>query len=108
MYYVYMLQSPNADDIYIGFTPDLRRRMREHRSEHRNWRLIYYEAYATEKDARLRELRVKHLGSGKAELKKRLTFSLTSVSQIGAGRSEMRQPTVYQKHSTLPSREDDV
>ena len=28
--------------------------------------------------------------------------------QSGAGRSEMGQPTVYQKHSTLPSREDDV
>ena len=55
MYYVYMLQSPKADDIYIGFTPDLRRRMREHRSEHRHWRLIYYEAYASEKDARFRE-----------------------------------------------------
>ena len=59
MYYVYMLQSSKADDIYIGFTPDLRRRMREHRSEHRNWRLIYYEAYASEKDARLRERRFK-------------------------------------------------
>ena len=108
MYYVYMLQSPKADDIYIGFTPDLRRRMREHRSEHRHWRLIYYEAYASEKDARLRERRLKHHGSGKAKLRKRLQDSLQPVSQIGAGRSEMGQPTVYQKHSTLPSREDDV
>ena len=94
MYYVYMLQSPKADDVYIGFTPDLRGRMREHRSEHRNWRLIYCEAYASEKDARLRERRLKHHGSGKAELKKRLINSLMSVSQIGAGRSEMGQPTV--------------
>ena len=58
MYYVYMLQSPKADDIYIG------------------------------------EQRLKHHGSGKAELKKRLTSSLKPVSQIGAGRSEMGQPTV--------------
>ena len=94
MYYVYLLQSPKADDIYIGFTPDLRRRMRERRNEHRNWRLIYYEAYASEKDARLRERRLKHHGSGKAELKKRLQNSLQPVSQIGAGRSEMGQPTV--------------
>ena len=35
-------------------------------------------------------------------------FSLLSAAQNGAGRSEMGQPTVYQKHSTLPSREDDV
>lgn len=94
MYYVYMLQSPKADDLYIGFIPDLRRRMREHRSEHRNWRLIYYEAYASEKDARLRERRLKHHGSAKAELNKRLRTSLEPVSQIGAGRSEMGQPTV--------------
>ena len=108
MYYVYLLQSPKADDIYIAFTPDLRRRMREHRTEHRDWRLVYYEAYASEKDARSRERRLKHHGSGKAELKKRLIGSLQLVSQTGAGRSEMGQPTVYQKHSTLPSREDDV
>ena len=108
MYYVYLLQSPSADDIYIGFAPDLRRRMREHRSEHRDWRLIYYEAYASAKDARLRERRLNHHGSGQAELRKRLQSSPQPVSQIGAGRSEMGQPTVYQKHSTLPSREDDV
>ena len=47
-----------------------------------------------EKDARLRERRLKHHGSDKAELKKRFTNSLMSVSQIGAGRSEMGQPTV--------------
>ena len=47
-----------------------------------------------EKDARLRERRLKHHGSGKAELKKRLINWLMSVSQIGAGRSEMGQPTV--------------
>ena len=94
MYYVYLLQSPKTDDIYIGFTPDLRRRMREHRSEHRDWRLIYYEAYASEKDARRREQRLKHHRSGKVELKKRLLHSLRPVSRIGAGRSEMGQPTV--------------
>ena len=81
MYYVYMLQSPKADDIYIGFRPDLRRRMREHRSEHRDWRLVYYEAYASEKDARLREWRLKHHGSGKAELKSRKSQAPSSRLQ---------------------------
>ena len=85
MYYVYILQSPKADDIYIGFSTDLRARMRKHRSEHRVWRLIYYEAYASEKDARRREKRLKQHGSGKVELKKRLQHSLKLVSQIGAG-----------------------
>ena len=85
MYYVYLLQSPGADDIYIGFTPDLRRRMREHGSEHRDWTLVYYEAYASEKDARLRERRLKHHGSGNVELKKRLQGSLQIINQTGAG-----------------------
>jgi len=85
VYYIYLLQSPKADDIYIGFTPDLRRRMREHRSEHPHWNLIYYEAYASEKDARLRERRLKHHGSGKVELKKRLQHSFQLESQTGAG-----------------------
>jgi len=85
MYYVYLLQSPGADDIYIGFTPDLRRRMREHGSQHRDLTLVYYEAYASEKDARLRERRLKHHGSGKVELKKRLQLSLQVISQTGAG-----------------------
>ena len=35
-------------------------------------------------------------------------FLLLSSAQNAGGRSEMGQPTVYQKHSTLPSREDDV
>jgi putative endonuclease len=85
MYYMYLLQSPKADDIYIGFTPDLRRRMREHRTEHRRWNLVYYEAYVSEKDARLREQRLKHHGSGKVELKKRLRHSFELHSQTGAG-----------------------
>ena len=58
MSYIYVLQSPDGSDIYIG------------------------------------EQRLKHHGSGKAELKKRLQNSLQPVSQIGAGRSEMGQPTV--------------
>ena len=85
MYYVYLLQSPKADDICIGSTPDLRRRMREHRTEHRLWRLVYYEAYLSEKDARLREQRLKHHASGKIELKKRVQHSFELHGQTGAG-----------------------
>ena len=85
MYYVYILQSPKADDIYIGFSTDLRARVRQHRLEHRDWTLVYYEAYASEKNARRREQRLKHHGSGKVELKKRLQHSLQLVSQTGAG-----------------------
>jgi putative endonuclease len=85
MCYVYLLQSPKADDIYIGFTSDLRRRICEHQSGHPDWKLVYYEAYASEKDARLRERRLKHHGSGKVELKKQLQYSFELDSQAGAG-----------------------
>jgi putative endonuclease len=87
MYYVYVLQSPAADDIYVGYTEDLRRRFKEHqcRSTHQRWRLVYYEAYAAQSDARKRERRLKHHGSGIVELKKRIPDSLTGSSQTGAG-----------------------
>ena len=86
MFYVYFLQSPAAEDIYLGFTGDLRRRFKEHQShEHKGWRLVYYEAYAGEADARRREQRLKHHGSGLAELKKRLTESLPTVRQPNWG-----------------------
>ena len=101
MFYVYVLQSLEDRGLYIGFSTNLKKRIAEHEhgasfaTKYRGpWKLIYYEAYASEKGARLRERRLKHHGSGKAELKKRLINSLMSVSQIGAGRSEMGQPTV--------------
>lgn len=79
MYYVYLLQNPENYAIYIGYTGDLKRRYREHQaSAHPGWKLKYYEAYASESDARKREQRLKHHGSGVRELKKRLQESLTS------------------------------
>jgi predicted GIY-YIG superfamily endonuclease len=52
MYYVYDLKHPTEDQIYIGFSADLRSRMKDHQSVHRDWKLAYYEAYASETDAR--------------------------------------------------------
>jgi len=55
MFYVYVLQSESDDGLYIGFSTDLRRRLKEHRagaafatSYRGPWRLIYYEAYLEE------------------------------------------------------------
>jgi predicted GIY-YIG superfamily endonuclease len=58
MYYVYILKHPTEDRIYIGFSTDLRSRMKLNKTEHRQWRLAYYEAYASEADARARERRL--------------------------------------------------
>lgn len=79
MYYVYILKQPSEDRIYIGFSTDLRSRMRRHRSEHSRWRLAYYEAYASEADARARGRRLKHYGNVQQLLKKRIMKSLNAV-----------------------------
>jgi putative endonuclease len=79
MYYVYILKHPTEDRIYIGFSTDLRARMQDHQSMHRDWKLPYYEAYASEADARERERRLKDYGNVKQLLRKRIMRSLQMV-----------------------------
>ena len=79
MYYVYILKHPTKERIYIGFSTDLRSRLKRHRSEHPVWRLAYDEAYASEADARARERRLKHYGNVQQLLKKRIMKSLNAV-----------------------------
>ena len=76
MFYVYVLQSENDAGLYIGFSADLRRRMREHRdglaaatAHRRPLRLVFCEAYIEEADARGREEFLKS-GAGRTYLKK--------------------------------------
>ena len=61
-YYVYVLQSKTKDFIYVGFTQDLQRRLREHNNKeelstkhYAPFELIHYEAYRNIKDAKRRE-----------------------------------------------------
>ena len=81
MYYVYVLQS-GADDLYIGSTNDLRRRLSQHNggqsraTTNKRWRLAYYEAYGAESDARRREHQLKQHGQAKRWLKARIKDSL--------------------------------
>jgi putative endonuclease len=78
MYYVYILQKPGTEMIYIGFSADLKQRIKAHTDrEHPGWRLVYYEAYSSETDARLRERRLKKYGSSLSLLKKRIAHSLS-------------------------------
>ena len=78
MFYVYILHSEADRGLYIGFSADLRRRIAQHRqglafatSFRGPWRLIYYEAYVDEQDARGREEFLKS-GSGRRFLKKQM------------------------------------
>lgn len=61
-YYVYVLESINTDELYIGFTANLKKRFQEHNDgknfstrQNKPWRLIRYEAYLNEQDALRRE-----------------------------------------------------
>ncbi len=62
MFYVYLLESKLNQELYTGFTVDLKKRVLEHNQglnastkRYRPWELIYYEACKNERDARRRE-----------------------------------------------------
>jgi putative endonuclease len=83
MFYVYVLQSESDKGLYIGFSTDLRRRLKEHQagkafatSYRGPWRLIYYEAYLENEDALGREQYLKS-GSGRRFLKNQLRHYFT-------------------------------
>ena len=71
MYYVYILQVEN-NKLYIGFTGDLKSRIKQHKKK-KQCKLIYYEAYLSEKCARNRERKLKYYGSAWRGLKKRIS-----------------------------------
>ena len=82
MFYVYILQSETDDGLYIGFTTDLRLRLKQHQagesfatSYRGPWKLIYYEAYLDERDALGRERYLKS-GGGRRFLKSLLKHHL--------------------------------
>ena len=83
MHYVYFIKSIKDDFNYIGSTNDLRRRFAEHNNgmslatkAHHPFRLVYYESYASKKDALIREKKLKQFGSTSGHLKARIKFSL--------------------------------
>ena len=79
MYYVYLLQSDKDGTTYIGYTEDLRKRFKEHNQGKTRslknklpMKLIYYEAYLTKTDARIRELELKNNSQQKEQLLRRV------------------------------------
>jgi putative endonuclease len=78
MFYVYILKKQRSELIYIGYSADLQKRIKAHTGrEHPGWELVYYEAYLSETDAKLRERRLKSYGSLLSLLKKRIESSLS-------------------------------
>ncbi len=82
MFYVYILISLKDKKFYIGYTGDLRRRLKEHNAgknistkSRRPLKLMYYEAHLSKADAERRERYFKTT-KGKATLKQMLRCSL--------------------------------
>jgi len=79
MYYVYILESLKDNNLYVGYSDDLKRRFKEHNNGRveitryrQPFRLIYYEAYLNQQDATSREKYFK-TGWGRTHLKKVLS-----------------------------------
>ncbi|MDD5355567.1 MAG: GIY-YIG nuclease family protein [Candidatus Omnitrophica bacterium] len=84
MFYVYLLRSAKDKGIYIGFTNNLERRIKEHNQglvystkSRRPFELVYLEGYKSEKEARHRENNLKLHSRAFAQLKKRIKISLS-------------------------------
>ena len=84
MYVVYVLQHSDSREFYIGFTKNLAQRVISHNNQANRatarsvgeWVLVYAEAYRSEHDARVRELKLKHHGNAKHGLFRRIKASI--------------------------------
>jgi len=82
MFYVYVLESEENEDVYVGYTADLKQRFEIHNKGKvrstkvlKPWNLVYYEAYRSKLDATKREKQLKNHKPRK-DLKEQLRFSL--------------------------------
>lgn len=81
---------------YVGSTKDLRKRLTQHNGgtsistkADKPWRVAYYEAFAQESLARMREKRLKYDGNAMRELKKRIGLRNKSGAARGFSTLEM-------------------
>jgi putative endonuclease len=84
MWYVYILQSKKDDEYFHkGSTHDIGSRLEQHNAGYvtstrtrRPYRLVYYEAYVSERAARIREHAIKNSGAVSIPLLRRIRESL--------------------------------
>lgn len=79
MYYFYVLKNISDGSLYFGYTNNLKDRLQQHNSgkvastkPKGLWRIIYYEAYASQTDAKHREYSIKLRGNAYLQLKRRI------------------------------------
>ena len=84
MFYVYILKSKKDGMLYIGSTNNLKNRFEKHNKglvpstkSRGPFYIIYYEAYKSEKDARIREHNLKLRSRAFTQLKKRIKRSMS-------------------------------
>jgi putative endonuclease len=87
MFYVYCLESVKYDELYFGYTNDLKRRFKEHNQKlnfstkrYAPWKLIYYEACLSEDDAKRREKYLK-TSTGRRMFKRRIKSYILTKSK---------------------------
>ncbi|MBU1102165.1 GIY-YIG nuclease family protein [Patescibacteria group bacterium] len=85
MHFVYILKSERRNQLYIGYTGDLRKRIKEHNAglspatkPYIPWKIIYYEAYTSETEARHREHNLKLRSNAWNQLKRRIKQSINA------------------------------
>ncbi len=72
MFYTYILKSEKNDELYIGYTSNLKKRLVEHNQglnlstkSNKPWCIIYYEACVEKNDAKRREIYLKTTQGGR-------------------------------------------
>ncbi len=81
MFYVYILKSLKDESNYIGYTNDLKRRFEEHNKKQvvstkfkAPFKLVYYEAYIKQSEAKRRERNLKRFAGAYNALKRRVSL----------------------------------
>jgi len=91
MHWIYIIKSKRSGSLYIGSTPDLKKRLTEHNSgkskttaKYIPWVLVYTKGYSLKKDVITRERKLKAFGKVYSQLKRRISDS-TYQCLKGAG-----------------------
>ncbi len=89
MHYVYISKSKISDQLYIGYTQNIVKRLNEHNAgesyhtkKYMPWELVYFEGYADGAEAQNREKKIKQFGKVYSQLKRRIRRSITGPQKV--------------------------